>query len=928
MKKESLIIALKCAVFGLIVILISGCQTAPDDIWSMLRSGDDRAADYFVGEYDVNIKDENGKTPLHYAAERKDANLARFFLANGAKPDVLDNSNQSPLLIAALNNDYAVAQALVTGGADIHFPVNHHGYRTSAAAIALDTPNFDIKSILTPASVESSDENDRTILHLASISGNVRAVYEILSYPSTLAHVNKKDNENKNPLDYAFERTDSRNHMEIAEQLILSGGQSDSPVYRFLAPASRSANYNIRNNEGLAPLHFAIIQNHRGLIYFLLEKNLDINIKSTSGSTALHEAVRTGNVEIINFLIAKGADVNAADAQGNTPLHMGMPSNVHLEIVTILLDSGANPNQRDEYGETPLHIAVILNSFENILQALLGGGSDVHVRNIEGKTPFYLAVQEKRENLIHILLSYGSEVFAADNTGVTPFDLAARDAGGDIFNMIITEETANQRDSAGNTLLHAAVMNRVNPEKIALILDKRALVDARNRAGDTALHIAVRMNQRQAGEFLLSRGANIFSINASGESPLYLSLSSTEGIREWMINPSTIIAKDGLGNNMLHYASQWNLNNAIPVILRKGLSIESQNATGETPVFMAVKNDSPSTIKIFADNRADLNARDSQGNSVLHAAVRWNAVNSVSYLITNGMDVNMHTLNGNTPLHDAVTLGMADIEELLIKNGADLEARNIDGNTPFMEAVRAGMVPSMRRLVANGADPSARNTRGDTPLHMAVSTESLSSVNMLLGMGASIHARNTRNITPYQIALSVSTAMVSALLTNGRINASDDMGNTVLHIAIQERVSSDLLRTILSRGARINAIDRNGKTPLRLAVDLNQWESAKILADSGADPFIAAVDNKTAAEISFGKGEEGIRSLFSGRAINSRDSSQNTILHIAARYGNPGAILILLDLGANKTIRNISSEAPYDIALRWNRLDNADVLKL
>jgi ankyrin repeat protein len=153
------------------------------------------------------------------------------------------------------------------------------------------------------------------------------------------------------------------------------------------------------------------------------------------------------------------------------------------------------------------------------------------------------------------------------------------------------------------------------------------------------------------------------------------------------------------------------------------------------------------------------------------------------------------------------------------------------------------------------------------------------------------------------------------------------MGNSALHIALQEKVSSDYITAILGQGARINAVDSNGKTPLRLAIDTEQWQSAKLLADSGADPYIAAVDNKTPAEIAFEKGETCIRAVFSGRAISAKDSSQNTILHVAARYGNPATINVLVELGANRTLRNISSETPYDIARRWNRADNADVLR-
>jgi ankyrin repeat protein len=896
----------------------------PPDIWSLLQSGDEGVRGYFLGEVDVNAADEQGKTPLHYAAERKDADLAKFFISIGADTNALDSRNQSPLGICIDNNDPVIAELLVLAGANIHLPIKNN---TTAAVLALEKNPSLFKALLNPASIESVDNSGRNVLHLASISGKVQSVVNILSIlPSSSVSINAKDKDAKNALDYALASPNSKNHMEIAEQLILSGANSENPIYHYFAPAVRSANYNIRRNEGLAPIHYAVIDNYSGLFSFLIEKKIDVNIKSTSGATPLHEAVRRGDIAVIRTLINNGADVNSRDAKGNTPLHTGIPSEVHREVVSILLENGADPNLRDEHGDTPLHIAIILNRSVDVIQALLGGGSDVYIRNIEGKTPLYIAVQEKRASLIPVLLSYGSEVFAADNEGITPFDLAARNID-NIVNLLITPETVLQRDSAGNTMLHAAVRNRGNPELIGRILDQRAIVDARNRDGDTALHIAVRMNQRENGEFLISRGANIFSVNSSGESPLYIALNTSGALREWIINPTTIIARDGLGNSMLHYAAQWNLNRVIPTIIRNGISVEDANATGETPLFMAVKTDSPSTIRVLVENGASLNARDTQGNSVLHSAIRWNAADAAASLVSHGIDINAHALNGNTPLHDAVMLGMGEIETILIREKANLEARNIDGNTPLMEAVRSGYASSVEKLTSNGSDPAARNTRGDTPLHIAVGMERYDLVNLLLIREASIHARNTRNRTPFQISLSISTRMVSTLLTNDRITSSDDMGNSALHIALQERVPADILRTIVLQGARINAVDNNSKTPLRLAIDLGLLEAAKILADSGADPFLSAVDNRSPADISFTRGEEYVRALFSGRAINSKDSSENTILHLAARLGTPQTIRLLLELGANKTIRNISSELPVDIAVRWNKSENAEILR-
>jgi hypothetical protein len=38
-------------------------------------------------------------------------------------------------------------------------------------------------------------------------------------------------------------------------------------------------------------------------------------------------------------------------------------------------------------------------------------------------------------------------------------------------------------------------------------------------------------------------------------------------------------------------------------------------------------------------------------------------------------------------------------------------------------------------------------------------------------------------------------------------------------------------------------------------------------------------------------------------------------------------IAILLELGANKNIRNIAAESPADIALRWNHAEAAAMLR-
>ena len=932
--------------FGFLLMtaaLLFACTSAPktqrDDVWTLLKNGDERAKDFFLGEVDVHARDSRGRTPLHYAAEQDNPALAAFFIAMGADVDAEDNSRQTPLGICAERGTAGAAKIIAASGADIHRNAKDG---VSPAKIALRQKSDFLRAILTQGSCNSTDSDGRTILHLACETGNVAAVALILetidsfdtsgtalvAAGSRNSPIDKRDMHGKNPLDISLSRPDSRDHMEIAERLILAGSVSDNTIYYYFGPAAKNANYNLRRADGLAAMHYAAKEGHEGLLHFLFEKSADINIENSSGSTPLHEAARSGNTGIMSLLINNGANVNAFDAKDNTPLHIPAPPASHNAVIRLLLQNNANANMRDEHGDTPLHVLITLNREPQTVRTLLNGDVDITVRNIKGQTPLHLAVVESRLALIPLLLSSGSDIFATDNAGITPFDRALEKKG-EILDALISRETARQRDSAGNTMLHAAVNKNAEPAVIDKILAFGIPINARNRAGDTALHIAARRNQREAGERILAKGnADIFSYNSAEESPLKIALIHPSGRLQWMFTPQTVESRNGLGNGMMHYVAQWRYDSHIHFVAEQGVDIEAQNAIGETPLFFAARYDGVSTINTLLVENANLHARDKMGNSALHSAVRWNAKNAAAALLAKGIDANVHNLNGTTPLHDSVSLGLADIAVILLDHRANIEVRDNNGNTPFMAAVRSGHLNSVELLALHGANVMTRNANGDTPLHFAVTMENSTVIQILLDLNVSIHARNTKNRTPFQIALTESPRVIPTLLTRewDRINGPDDFGNNPLHVALQERVPAETLRIIVERGTRLNGVDSNGRIPLRLAVDMNAWEQARILADAGSDPFSAATDEKTPGEIAIARGSEPIRAVFSGGAIKAADALGNTALHYAARMGKPDTIALLLELGADKTTRNISAERPADIALRWNNRENAVLL--
>jgi ankyrin repeat protein len=295
-------------------------------------------------------------------------------------------------------------------------------------------------------------------------------------------------------------------------------------------------------------------------------------------------------------------------------------------------------------------------------------------------------------------------------------------------------------------------------------------------------------------------------------------------------------------------------------------------------------------------------------------------------LLNLGLDINCHALNGKTPLHDSIRWWMPEMEVLLLKRGADIETRDAEGNTAFMEAILAGNSPSMEQLAKRAADTKTRNFKGNTALHITASMDRTDLSMQLLAWGVSIHARNAQDRTPFQNALAGSPRLVRTFLTTDRLNSSDDFGSTPLHIAVQERASLSIVKTILDLGARQSMVDSEGRTALRLAVDHDLLETVQLLANSGGDAFVAARDGKTPAEAALSKGADAVRALFSGTALNARDSSGNTILHYAAKQGDASLVSLLIFMGANKTIKNISAESPAEIALRWRHHEAASLL--
>jgi len=84
----------------------------------------------------VNVKDDEGFLPLHWAARFDHREIAEFLLTNGAEVDGRESHEMTPLHIAAASSSEDVAALLIEHGVDINARDNNGDAPLDFAAFA------------------------------------------------------------------------------------------------------------------------------------------------------------------------------------------------------------------------------------------------------------------------------------------------------------------------------------------------------------------------------------------------------------------------------------------------------------------------------------------------------------------------------------------------------------------------------------------------------------------------------------------------------------------------------------------------------------------------------------------------------------------------------------------------------------------------
>jgi ankyrin repeat protein len=304
-----------------------------------------------------------------------------------------------------------------------------------------------------------------------------------------------------------------------------------------------------------------------------------------------------------------------------------------------------------------------------------------------------------------------------------------------------------------------------------------------NLNGDTALEIAISMEQFEVVKLLLDMGLR--------------ELETLEGPRR---------------DSALNFAVRRSNVAMVMFLLDHGIKIwetaETETVLSYNPVLIeAITRGDTEMVRLLIRRGANVNVRNAKTTALI-AAVKGGHEGVVqTLLLEDGLDLEATDEHGMTALIVAAVAGARRIVTLLLENGARVHGvvDGHDSDLPFLHflaCVRRS--EDVRSRLKDGNDVNRRDGYGRTALHIAA-VDSPSTPRW---------KRQLRRVT-------------LALLEHGAdMGATDNQGKTPLHYAAARRLhwALGIIAQMFARGGNFQLKDNSGKTPLDYVPDDLRWE--------------------------------------------------------------------------------------------------------
>eukprot|EP00698_Gefionella_okellyi_P023395 TRINITY_DN7985_c0_g1_i1.p1 TRINITY_DN7985_c0_g1~~TRINITY_DN7985_c0_g1_i1.p1 ORF type:complete len:2097 (+),score=350.14 TRINITY_DN7985_c0_g1_i1:158-6448(+) len=878
-------------------------------------------------------RDSLGRTALHIAAALPNFDLVRVLIEAGCDVDAKDKADNTAILEAVKAHDLLSAEMLIENGATLDVRNKAGETPFFVAAVLLDKEALRML-VDRGATADFEGVNNKMPLHAVSCVGNIECSEFLVERGSSM---DSKDEEGRTPLfDVA-----KNGHIQIAKLLLDNGASAD-----------------YRAHNGSTPLHEAAKSGHVECLEHLLKRKMitvDVPMNGTL-RTPLHEASHNGYLRCVSVLLKAGASPLCKDSDGCNPAHLAALAG-HSDCLGLLVHAGTPVESKDLTGRTLLHNACLSGSIDcaNVLLAhnepldISGGAAvrgmlssaQVTATDSARATPLHFAAQSGAFDVVERLISastqLGRMVTCDGRTPLHYVALAPTTADSEQLVALLIKSGCSPAamSTSGRTALHDAASS--GNARLCGYLQQFPGVDANTPASDgsTAVHCAAQSGNAALLQALLISGGNGRAKTGKGATPLHVAclngisaVSTAEVLMHQF--PDTVKMITSEGQTPLHAAATGKCDPCVRSLLALGIAVDGCDVLGHTALHIAAKEGALDCIRSLLDAGASVTLPDASGSTAVVLALANDhlacAVELASTVPVRQRSSSVSMLgNGQTVLHVCASRNeLAFVQRLLQTDWSALVQDN-DGMTPLMVAASCGFTTIVEAILTVDTEHAAQNVdmtsqEGLTAMQYAVKCGHMDCAALFIDQFPYRHIHSISNgatLLHWACSAVERFPLAKTLLDKGAlVNAPNQSGCTALHIAAAAPCNENTVLLLLEAGASVSARDADGNTALMNACEHNCEQTARLLLTFGADTEACNCRQQTALHLSCLHDHDECTDVLLERnaSVTVEDNMGRTPLHNCAIHDFAKAALECIERGASVGARDRDGKTPLHLA--------------
>jgi hypothetical protein len=169
------------AIIALIIFYYSYKERREELIKAIEKGDKEKVKELLDKRAEINIRDNDGWTPLMYASKNNDLEIIKLLLEKGANVNLTDKYGQTALILASANGHKEAVELLLEKGADVNIQ-DEDGW--TALMFASQNGYKEVVELLIEkgADVNAKDNLGKTALMLAAQNGHEEIVELLKSY--------------------------------------------------------------------------------------------------------------------------------------------------------------------------------------------------------------------------------------------------------------------------------------------------------------------------------------------------------------------------------------------------------------------------------------------------------------------------------------------------------------------------------------------------------------------------------------------------------------------------------------------------------------------------------------------------------------------------------------------------------------------------